>query len=240
MDCHELRWIVWIGSWLLFLPRFDETNCTSHLIVENVEWLEVLSKDLHGFTSVGFSPWGEERANMPLPVIERPTIRLTFPGNQVVSQHQPTHLETFAYFCDQSRLYAQSTHIETKLQRWHLCTFTLFHPSEQIMFHKFLQCLAVQVKRPRAACRTVRERMPAAAPRTPKAVWAKDLLKAPAICHSRHVDMICRDSWFMCLNMFDWISCILLLMHTHSHTHIYTYITYIYIQILKYINIYIY
>lgn len=97
MDCHELRWIVWIGSRLLFfLPRFDETNCTSHLIVENVEWLEVLSKDLHGFTSVGFSPWGEERANIPLPVIERPTIRLTFPGNQVVSQHILRLLHTFA------------------------------------------------------------------------------------------------------------------------------------------------
>ena len=26
--------------------------------------------------------------------------------------------------------------------------------------------------------------------------------------------MICRDSWFkMCLNVFDWILCILLLMH---------------------------
>ena len=142
---------------------------------------------------------------------------------------QPTHLETFAYFCDQSRLYAQSTHIETKLQRWHLCTFTLFHPSEQIMFHKFLQCLAVQVTRPRAACRTVREKMPAAAPRTPRAVWAKDLLKAPAICHSRHVDMICRDSWFkMCLNMFDWISCILLLMHTHIYIYIYILILILY------------
>ena len=95
VDWYGLSWveIVWIGS---CLPRFDETNCTSHLIVENVEWLEVLSKDLHGFTSVGFSPWGEERANIPLPVIERPTIRLTFPGNQVVSQHILRLLHTFA------------------------------------------------------------------------------------------------------------------------------------------------
>ena len=85
VDWYGLSWVEIVWSSWLYLPRFDETNCTSHLIVENVEWLEVLS---------------EERANIPLPVIERPIIRLTFPGNQVVSQHILRLLHTFAIKAD--------------------------------------------------------------------------------------------------------------------------------------------
>ena len=112
MSWKALTGIIWTTRSSLYLPRFDEANCTWHLIVENVEWLEVLSKDkLSANTS-----WD------------------------------------FAYFCDQSRLKAQSPQIETKLQSWHFWIFPYFPHVSRFRANHAFQCLAVHTSQASPCC----------------------------------------------------------------------------------------